>query len=150
MLQSLAGHLDGRVHLEVLRQGTSTVEHLALQVGLDACRNAEFRSVFVVPCHGKVVVEVERVGACLDGEVVRVVVDVDTVAVARADERQVGGESVREDVAPSQRRTAVAVAQTNHLLHVELVVTVVKGEEQAVVFAEHLRHLRIDVVEVDL
>ena len=150
MLQGLTGHRLRLVHLEVLREGSSPVVDFALQIGLDARGETEFRDVLIVPMHGKVIVEAGRVGARLDGEVVRAVVDIDAIAVTRAYQRKVGRQAVGEDMAPPQRGAAVAIAQTHHLLHRELVVSIVKRKEQTVVLAEALRHLGVHVVEVDL
>ena len=86
--------------------------------------------------HGKVIVEAKRIGARLDGEVVRVIVQVNAIAIPRPDEGKVRRQSVGEDMAPTQGAAGVAIPQPDHLLHIELIVAMIERQEQAVVFAQ--------------
>ena len=51
---------------------------------------------------------------------------------------------------PTQCGTGIAVTHAYHLLHGELVVTVVERKEKAVVLAKRLRYLSIHIIEVNL
>ena len=82
MFQGLAGYFLGRIGLKVLRQSTTSVEDLALQVALKTCAQTEFRDVLVVPHHGEIIIQVNGIGASLKGEIVWVVFQEDAVLVA--------------------------------------------------------------------
>ena len=53
-------------------------------------------------------------------------------------------------MAPTQGAAGIAIAQSYHLLHVELIVTMIERQEQAVVFAQGLRHLGVQVIKIDV
>ena len=57
--------------------------------------------MLLVPVHSKVIVEAKSISAGLDGKVVRSVVEVDAITIARPDEGEIGRQSVGEDVAPT-------------------------------------------------
>ena len=73
--------------------------------------------MLVVPMHGKIIIEVSRISARLDSEVVGTVIHIDTIAIPRTDQGEVGNESIGKDVAPSHRSAAISIAQSYHLLH---------------------------------
>ena len=82
MLQALACHRLRLVNLEVLRQGTTAVIHLALQIRLIARGQTHLSNVFVVPVHGQIVGKAGGIGTRFDGKIVRAVIDVDAVTIA--------------------------------------------------------------------
>ena len=106
--------------------------------------------MLIVPMHGEVVVKAGRIGARADGKIVWAVVHVNVITIPRAKKRKIGCQTLGKDMAPTQSSAAVAITQTHHLLHRELVVAIVERKEESVVFAQRLRHLGIHIVEVDL
>ena len=52
-------------------------------------------------------------------------------------------------MAPTQRSAAVAIAQTNHFLHVKLVVSMIYGGENPVFPIDGMRHLGVEIIEID-
>ena len=51
---------------------------------------------------------------------------------------------------PTYRSATVSIAQTNHLLHREQVMAIIKIDEKTVVFTQLMRHFGIHIVEIDL
>ena len=142
--------LHGRLApLKVLGNRPATVINVGLQIRLESRAQAKTRYVLVVPHHGEIVRKVERIGAGTDGEVVRIVAHINGIAVTRANQGEIGGEPVGENMVPTHCGTGVSITKAKHFLKRETVVAIIERDVKPVVFSQNLRHLGIHVIEVD-
>ena len=82
MLQCLSGNRLRLINLKVLCQSASLIINLALHIGLEACGQAKSGNMLVIPQHGNIVHQVDRIGTCLNVEIVRIVFQTDRILVS--------------------------------------------------------------------